>query len=45
MSILNDESSMRNLLLQFGKFFDKITEALNINKKKYDFKFYMLETT
>lgn len=45
MSILNDESSMRNLLLQFGIFFDKITEALNVNKKKYDFKFYMLETT
>lgn len=44
-SILNDESSVRNLLLQFGVFFDRITDALNTNKKKYDFKFYMLETT
>ena len=43
-SILNDESSVRGLLLQFGMFFDKITEALNISKK-YSFKFYMLETT
>ena len=43
-SILNDEASVRNLLLQFSIFFDKITDALNVNKK-YDFKFYMLETT
>ena len=44
-SILNDESSVRNLLLQFGMFFDQVTDALNTNKNKYDFKFYMLETT
>lgn len=44
-SILDDESTMRNLLLQFQIFFDKIVQVLNINKKKYGFKFYMLETT
>ena len=43
-SVLNDESTVRNLLLQFGIFFDRVTDALNINKN-YDFKFYMLETT
>lgn len=44
MSILNDESSVRNLLLQFSMFFDRITDALNTSKA-YNFKFYMLETT
>ena len=44
-SILNDESSVRNLLFQFGMFFDRITSSLNTNKKKYNFKLYMLETT
>lgn len=44
-SILNDESSLRNLLLQFEIFFDRVTRSLNTNKKKYTFKLYMLETT
>lgn len=44
-SIQDDESTMRNLLLQFGIFFDKITQRKNSNKKRYAFKFYMLETT
>ena len=44
MSVLNDESTMRNLLLQFGMFFNRITDALN-SSKDYSFKFYMLETT
>ena len=44
-SILNDESSMRNLLLQFSMFFDRITRKKYSSGKKYSFKFYMLETT
>ena len=44
-SILNDESSMRNLLIQFAMFFDKIIKQQFVNSKKYSFKFYMLETT
>lgn len=44
-SILNDESSMRNLLLQFSMFFDRITRKKFSSGKKYSFKFYMLETT
>jgi hypothetical protein len=43
-SILNDEASVRNLLLQFQLFFDRVVDALNL-VKSYDFKFYMLETT
>lgn len=44
-SILQDESTMRILLLQFNSFFDKITQQLGSNKKKYNYRFYMLETT
>ena len=44
-SILNDESSVRNLLLQFGIFFNRVTRAKSTNSKKYFFKLYMLETT
>lgn len=43
-SILNDASSVRNLLLQFEMFFKEITENL-LSTKKYTFKFHMLETT
>ena len=43
-SILDDESTMRNLLLQFEIFFDKIVDRKSSNKK-YNFKFIMLETT
>ena len=44
-SILNDESTVRNLLLQFNVFFDRIVKMKVANNKKYSFKFYMLETT
>ena len=44
-SILQDESTMRVLLLQFNSFFDKIPQQLGSNKKKYNYRFYMLETT
>lgn len=44
-SILNDEGSVRSLLLQFNMFFDAITQAKSTNKKKYNFRLYMLETT
>ena len=44
-SILNDESSVRNLLLQFSIFFDKVIRKKFTNSKKYSFKLYMLETT
>ena len=44
-SILNDESTMRNLLSQMAMFFDRITKQKFSNGKKYTFKFYMLETT
>ena len=44
-SILEDESTIRNLLLQFIIFFDKIIQDKNSNRRKYAFRFYMLETT
>ena len=44
-SILDDESIMRSLLFQFNSFFDRVTQQLGSNKKKYLFKLYMLETT
>lgn len=44
-SILDDESTARSLLLQFNTFFDKIVQSLGNNKKKYHYRFYMLETT
>ena len=44
-SILNDESSLRTLLLQFHIFLDRIVQARCKNKKKVLFNLYMLETT
>ena len=44
-SILNDEATTRNILLQFHIFFDRITRAKCSNKRKFVFKFFMLETT
>lgn len=44
-SILNDESSVRNLLLQFEVFFDRVTKSRAASNKKYSFRLYMLETT
>ena len=45
-SILNDESAVRNLLLQFSIFYDRMVKKISVsNSKKYSFKLYMLETT
>ena len=44
-SILNDEGSVRNLLLQFAMFFDAVAQSKSTQKKKYNFRLYMLETT
>ena len=44
-SILNDEASMRNLILQFGNMLNKIVRRKFPGKKKYNFRAYMLETT
>lgn len=44
-SILADESSVRNLLLQFEIFFDRVTKSRAAENKKYSFRLYMLETT
>ena len=44
-SVLNDESSMRSLLLQFGMLFDRIAQDKSSNPKKWNFRLYMLETT
>ena len=44
-SILDDESTMRSLLLQFHTFFDRVVQSLGRNKKKYNYRLYMLETT
>ena len=44
-SVLNDEGMVRALLLQFEVFFDRIAQSKSANKKKYNFRLYMLETT
>lgn len=44
-SIQQDESSVRNLLLQFHVFLDRVVDKRNTQKKKYNFHLYMLETT
>lgn len=44
-SILNDESTFRDLLLQLNIFFDSVVRQKTASPKKYNFKFYMLETT
>ena len=46
-SILEDEGVMRKLMLQFQIFFDKVTQerVQSKNRKKYNFRLYMLETT
>lgn len=45
-SILDDEANIRNLLLQFHIFFDRVTQARIAGaKRKYNFRLYMLETT
>jgi hypothetical protein len=44
-SVLNDETTVRYLLLQFEAFFDYVVQKLSVNKKKYVYRFDMLETT
>ena len=44
-SILTDEGSMRDLILQFENLYDKIAQRRSSSKKKYNFRLYMLHTT
>jgi hypothetical protein len=44
-SVLNDEASVRSLILQLGDFFDEVIKQRFGKNKKYKFNFYMLETT
>ncbi len=44
-SILADEGSLRDLILQFEILFNTIAEKRSANKKKWNFRFYMLHTT
>ena len=44
-SILNDEASMRSLILQFQNLLNKIVRHKFPGKKKYNFRVFMLETT
>ena len=44
-SILNDEGSMRTMLLQLNTFYDRLTQNYSSNKRNYKFRLYMLETT
>ena len=44
-SVLNDESFIRNILLQFEIFFNRVINQKFSGGKKYGFRFYMLETT
>ena len=44
-SVLNDETTAKYLLLQLNTFFDRMVQLKSSNKKKYNFRLYMLETT
>lgn len=44
-SILDDESTMRDLILQFNRFFSHVIRNHGSSRRKYNFRFYMLETT
>jgi len=44
-SILADEGSLRDLILQFEVLFNTIAGRRSVNKKKWNFRFYMLHTT
>ena len=44
-SVLVDESSIRSLLFQFAIFYDQQTQKKTSNRRKYNFRLYMLETT
>ena len=44
-SILNDEATMRSLILQYSDALCRIVRKKFPNKKQYEFRVYMLETT
>ena len=44
-SVLKDEGSIRYLFFQFVTFYDRITQGQVKDKKRYNFRLYMLETT
>lgn len=44
-SILNDEATMYNLLLQFEQFLNELLEPINKNRKKVEYKVQLLTTT
>ena len=44
-SVLVDESSIRSLLFQLAIFYDKLTQKKTSNRRKSNFRLYMLETT
>ena len=44
-SILNDEASISNLILQFEEFLNILIKRFNKNEKKYNFKVQILPTT
>ena len=44
-SILNDEATLYNMILQFEEFLNELVESLNKNKKKMELKVQILPTT
>ena len=44
-SILNDEATMYNMLLQFEVFLNELVAPLNVNKKKIEYRVQLLTTT
>ena len=41
-SILNDEATMYNMLLQFEEFLNELLEPYNAYPKQFEFKYYQL---
>lgn len=44
-SVLNDEASIKNLVYQLNSFYDSVARKIGKGGKKYNFRFYFLETT
>lgn len=44
-SILNDEATMYNMLLQFEQFLNELLDPVNTNKKKIEYRVQLLTTT
>ena len=44
-SIINDEASLYNLVLQFESFLNNLIDKFNVNRKKFYFKAQILKTT